>query len=172
MKKEKISEEYAAKSVIKNTLESVEENWPETYKQLHKINENFILEGEDLELGEFYLFIAVVALDSRALQNLFPNEQAERIMKYIRESLSLFEGLPIESFDDFILCFDDAIKEKEDPIGGLSAKLLQKVLGERLKKFSVSGFISPILMIQISALLVSYSGKWKLIKDNFTLIND
>jgi hypothetical protein len=178
--KKKLTEQEAAAHFVLHVMTESQNIWPETHKLLKEtFKEKFVVEDETMAAFDFAL--AAIAQSLQPINNLFPKDQAKRVEQYV------FECIDTEDYGEYakdeVRKYSEAFKEsvKTIEIGGntlevISVRLLHRMLGEKIRNFEVkiseeeAGVISPLLVMAITNVLISFAGTWKHIKDNFKLI--
>ncbi len=180
-KKRKIAELEAAVSVGVSILEEAQQAWPTIYDGFRGIlpdtlKEKFAVEDETFAVFDFAL--AIMSLETGALRNLYSPEQAERLRTFALNCIDSPEygEYAKEEIEEYTRVFEEAIKDEENPIHAVSARLLHRWLGDAIGEFEVeirgkkTGFISPVLVDLTTMCLVERSGHWKTVKDAFELV--
>ena len=128
----------------------------------------------------FDLGLAVLAMETESLVNLFPCEQASRLEMW---SLRLAAGPEYGEYAQAELReYRKAFRQHEtfesfdNPMGGLPARLLRRWLGARIDKFEVdldgirTGHVSTIYRHYVMALLLPLVGRWKRLRDAYAIV--
>jgi hypothetical protein len=92
-----MGEAETARLFVYTIMRQVRESWPGVLPQLTKLGSSeSALARLDEEPAQWELILAAIALDLGALKNLFPEEQArrllERCMEYFRKTLATTPG--------------------------------------------------------------------------------
>jgi hypothetical protein len=166
-----ITESAAAGQFGRLVLTSVQDSWPKISKVLiDSHREKFVfINGVGAKLDFAF---AVIALELEAVSNLFSAEQKGRIYSWVLKGLDEPEWGEYSKREimEYQKAFEKNILKGENPLDGISARLLRKWLGNGIKNFEVHGLIAPLLIIQVSSLLVPFVRFWKTIKDNYDLV--
>lgn len=169
-------EAEAAQLFVYTMIRQVRESWPSVLPRLRELDTSKpALALLDEEVAQWELVLAAMALDLGALKNLFPEEQARRLLDLC------LSNVPVKIRDHAT----DAVKEynvryDEDAARGLNPTL---AMGEILYgRWRLAGnayvpgelFIAPgqILAGALGVLITSYLGVWKRIQTNFVLERD
>lgn len=177
--KRKVTERKATTHVVLHILDETQKLWPQIHESLKSIfKENFIVQNQDT--APFDLALASIAFDMQAVKNLFTTEQASRIEQYILEAVNSDEWgeYATSEIKAYSEKFQKDVKENNDPLGSIPARLLQRWLGENINKFTVkidgkdTGVINPFLLMTIQGQLMTFVGNWKKIKDKFNLVEN
>jgi hypothetical protein len=153
-------------------MSRIQRDWPAIYDALRKSRGPEFQLYDDRMAG-FDLFLAVIALDTRALWNLFPSEQAARLYRWVircNDSPEYGEYVATE-LAAYAHAWDDALATRgaREALDAITARLLHRWLGSRIRAFEPevdgrrTGFIEPLLVMEVSAILAGYIGVWKAI---------
>lgn len=173
--KKRLTEPEAASFFVQNITKEVQKTWPDIYHSLIKFEGKFVVENENKAV--FDLVLAAIAQDLQSVKNLFPKDQADRIEKWI------FKCIDTEEYGEYAVNevkkygerFQEEIQNIEaggDPLSAIPGRLLQRWLGRNIHNFTVkeTGIVSPLLLMMVQAIVNSFIGIWKTIKDNFKLV--
>ena len=175
--KKKITEKQASASFVLSMVEKTRDAWPTVYENLSdSYGDKFII--EDQRMATFDLALAALAQEIQAFKNLFPKEQSERLRKWVLACIDSpeygeYAKSEVEEYDE---SFQQSFKNIENPLDAVSARLLHRWLGENVKNFDVeidgkkTGIIDPLLVMQVTNILITFTGTWKMIKENLRLI--
>lgn len=178
--KKKITEQDAALQFGLYAIKGAQDVWPNFHKTLKEtFKEDFIVENENM--AAFDLALAVIALDLQALKNLFPQDQAERIERWVlicidTEDTGEYAVYEVKKYSEIFQKNIQNISIDGDPMSAIPGRLLQRWLGKNLQNFDVeiggkkTGFINPILLSMVSMMLLDFSFNWKRLKDNFKIV--
>ena len=176
MSKIKLTEESAARQFVTVKLQEGKDFWAINYVALRDaFGEKFII--KDQSIGNIDLFLAKMALITASLNNLFPPKQAERIRNWILKVLDNTEYSEycrheIESYEKV---YNNSVKLAENPVNAIATRLLYKWLGGYISDFDFefcgqkTGTIGPLQRSLLTMIITEGAG-WKMIKDNFDLI--
>ncbi|MGD0352926.1 MAG: hypothetical protein ABSB38_05475 [Dehalococcoidia bacterium] len=174
--KKEITEEEASRQFVLAKLQEGNEWWQQTYAGLKDtFGEKFIIQDENM--GIFDLLLAKIALHINSLRNLFPSAQSKRIRGHILKYVTSLEhaDYTINEMQEYERVYNESVRLTENPIDAIAARLLRKWLGERIVDFEFeffdkkTGAISPMLLFFVDNIVTEGSG-WKIIKDNFNII--
>lgn len=180
--KRKINEQKAAAQFVLSVVEKTRDAWPTIYEDLkNSYKERFII--EDQTTAVFDLALAVLGQEIQALRNLFPNDQSERLRKWVFACIDSpeygeYAKSEVEGYDESFQRSARNIEQGENPLDAIPTRLLHRWLGENIKNFDVeiggkkTGIIDPLLIMQVTNILLAFTGTWKMIKENFRLIED
>jgi hypothetical protein len=179
--KEKLTERKAALLFIDSILKNVENSWPATSRTLKVSFEGrWNIQDEGATMFDFVL--AATAQDLQAVRNLFPSYQAERIERFVMNTLSGIEGwgdYAANEVGEYGAKFQGEIHTLStggDPFSAIPARLLHRWLGE---DFHVcegvisgkrTGCIDVFLLSTVTLLVGQYVGMWKSIKDTYKIV--
>lgn len=184
--KKKLTEQEAALHFVGYIMNEASSVWPTILEDLKNSFEGqFVLERE--KMANFDLVLAAIALDLQAIKNLFPNNQAERIEKWVYEFFNpLYWGeYAVEEIKKYGKEFQEHTPNMyvgTNPLSAVSARLLHRWLGENIHNFEIDmgGFsndektsivsINPQLQMMVDSSLIGFIGTWKRLKDKFKLI--
>ncbi len=177
--KEKTTEQLASAHVVTAVMETVQNLWPRLYSELRD-NCGHEFEVDDEMMARFDLALAAIALDAQALKNLFPKEQAARLFRWLLRAVDSPEygAYAKQEIHEYQQAFETGVENIdgcEDPLSSIAARLLHRWLGKGLRSFEVktaeegSGFINPMLIMHVQSILLSFSGGWKRISNDFKL---
>lgn len=184
--KKKLTEQEAALNFVGYIMNEASSIWPTIHEDLKNSFEGqFVLERE--KMANFDLALAAIALDLQAIKNLFPNNQAERIEKWVYECFNPLDWgeYAVEEIKKYGKEFQEHTPNMyvgTNPLSAVSARLLHRWLGENIHNFEIDmgGFsndektgivsISPQLQMIVDSSLIGFIGTWKRLKDKFKLI--
>lgn len=176
MSKTKLTEESAARQFVSVKLQEGIDSWATNYAALREsFGEKFLI--KDQNIGNIDLFLSKIALHTASLNNVFPTKQAERIRKWILKVLdnteySEYSRHEIESYEKI---YNDSVKLGEDPVYAIATRLLYKWLWGYVSDLDFefcgqkTGTIGPLQRLLLTMIITEGAG-WKIIKDNFDLI--
>jgi hypothetical protein len=125
-------------------------------------------------MGRFDFALAGLATHSRAIRNLFPKDQADRLEVAILKIIDSPEHGEyavgeIRAYHKTML--DEEGGDPRDVIAAASVRLLRKWLGDGMRKLvDPSGIVSPLaVMVVMSAILDLGGMYWKTIKERAAL---
>lgn len=174
--KKKITEEEASRQFVLAKVQEGKKFWTMTYSTLKdQFGEKAIIQNEDM--GVLDLFLAKIALHIQSLKNLFPSEQASRIHKYMLKYVNSPEygDYAMSEIMEYDRIYNESIKSEENPVDAVAARLLRRWFGANITDFDVelgnkkTGIISPLLVMFATMVITEGSG-WKIIKDNFNIV--
>lgn len=183
--KKTMTEQEAIGRFMLEILQGIQGNWQAIYSSLRELfGPDFVLEDEPMAMFDFAL--ATIALNIRPIQNLFQKTQAERLKNKIIEHLRQMNKDSMEGYAlEEVIAYEKAleinpvrIKLGENPLDGISTRLLSRWLGEGIEKHEVvlggkkTGYISPLLLMAVAEKLVGFLGFWKAVRENFDLIEE
>jgi len=178
--KRKISEQEAAAQFVLSVVEKTRDAWPTIHEDLKdSYKDRFIIEDERMAI--FDLVLAVIGQEIQGLRNLFQKDQSERLRKWVLACIDSpeygeYAKSEIKEYDESFQRSVRNIERGENPLDVIPARLLHRCLGENIKNFYVeigskkTGIIDPLLVIQVTNILVAFTGTWKMIKENFKLV--
>jgi len=178
--KKKLTEQEAAAQFVLYIMKEAQAAWPSLYKSLNDtFKKKFIVEDETM--AAFDLALAALAQDLRAVKNLFPKDQAERIEKWVYQCIDTedwgeYAVEEVKKYGEKFQIDIQNINVGGDPLSAIPARLVQRWLGQNVHNFVVemnggkAGIISPVLLMMVTGTLTTFIGTWKRIKDNFKLI--
>ncbi len=178
--KKKLTEQEAAAAFVSNIIQAAQAAWPQIYDDLKDaFGEKFVVEDE--AMADFDLFLAAIAQDLQVVRNLFPNDQAERINKWVYQFLNVgdwgeYAVQEVNKYGEQFEIHKQNIDAGGDPTSAIPARLAQRWLGQNIQYFDVeinqqkTGIISPLLLMSVGIVLTDFLGTWKRIKDNYKLI--
>jgi hypothetical protein len=178
--KKKLTEQEAASHFVLYIIKEAQNAWPTIHKNFKdSFREKFIVEDE--KMAVFDLALAAIALDLQAVKNLFPKDQAVRIEKWVLKCIDTedwgeYAVDEVKKYGEKFQKYIQNISAGGDPLSAISARLLQRWLGNNIKNFDVeingnkTGIISPILLIEVSSIFTYLHGNWKRLKDNFRVV--
>lgn len=174
-----LTEQYAAPMVIQETLRDVEAAWPGIYRSLQEeFGTEFIVYDE--RLAGFDLAITVIALNSQAIANVFPPDVAERTLAWTRRVLDSPEWgeYVLHELDAYTDAFQRGLEapDPRDSMAAIAGRLLHRWLQERVCRFESvwagerTGFLDPFLMTRVLVVLVSFTGRWKRLAQEYVIV--
>ena len=159
-----ISEEEAAAQFVIAMLTGVRENWTKitgSFRTLMHKSEKLDSPWAQLEFG-----IATMSTQLRALANLFPAEQAERIRGYVLNCLSSAEAgeAALEALEAYDGAWDDSIEAGEPPFGAVAVRLCHRLKFGPSDIATVGEFMDPMFLMALGgAITTTFSGWWKIL---------
>jgi hypothetical protein len=164
--KKKLTEKDAAHLFVSTAFSQGGQAWPEILRGLRglRIDNDALRQAENANSAPFMLGVAILALDLRALENLFPLDQAERLDDLTRQVLT-----ELDPEGDLTKAVDGAKSDfglwlEAGPAGlhqiGYS---LSDLLGLGIPR-------NPIVGAVLAQNLISCCGKWKAIRDQYRLV--
>lgn len=177
----KISERTAVASTVPAYFSLIEKHWPALKK---KLLEQLGAAGEGRlvfhvpSMAPIDLVLALIALDLQALPNIFPSDQAKRIHDhvltfmetqtkegtYAREEVELYEEEWKKSLADSTFL---------RPWDAIAVRLLQRWLyGKEVIEVLDQKFVSPLLIMAVSEMLLKLSGAWEMLTQHCTVVLD
>ena len=182
--KKTITEQEAASLFILYLTKEAQDGWPTIKRSLEdSFKERFIVKEEDM-VASYDLALAAIAQDLQALKNLFPEDQAERIEKWVYKCLGNLEDWGEYSVDEvkkysnaFQKCLNN-IQRYGNPINTIPVLLLYKWLGKNIDNIEVeingrkTGYFDPLIVAMVTNILVKFAGIWKkvIITDDVELV--
>lgn len=171
--KTKVKESEAVRQYFATTAAVVRERWPVFEEKL-----SFVA-GKELpiknkEWAQYELLLAAVALEIKAINNLFDNSQAKRIEEQIKSFLEETETAEYAAalIPDYLRVFDKAVERAENPIDAVCFVVFNAWFEDGVKDFiDKEGYFSPLMTLQLSEiLLVNFAGAWKKLSTEFQLV--
>lgn len=173
-----MTDEEAAILFTTSLLERVREAWPSMYKQLRaKYGKDFHVDNE--VMAGFDLFLAALALDTRALKNLFLAEEALSLYRWVLRLIKSpeFGDYGVGEVTEYVSSFERTIEgpDPRDAQSVIPARLLHRWLGPRIKSFEMeangkkTGFLDPLLVADVTGLLLTFVGTWKSIAADYQI---
>lgn len=170
IKKHRISEVDAVKSFLINTIEQVQSGCESTAKELSQL----LSKDETVCCGDKFCFemvLAIIAIESAAIDNLFQDNQKNRILSLMFETLSRSDGVGQYSCNkvkEYRLFFKD-VNKGQDPLLAVSSSLLGTVIVNHNSEIKTATS-SPLLVTVWSSMLcefITYS--WKRILESYDI---
>ncbi|MDQ7839184.1 MAG: hypothetical protein RDU59_11920 [Thermodesulfobacteriota bacterium] len=178
--KKKLTEQETASHFVLYIMKEAQDAWPTIYKSLKdSFKEKIVVEDE--KMAAFDLALAAIAQDLQAVKNLFPQDQAERIEKWVLKCIDTEDWgeYAVDEVKQYGEKFQKDIQKINaggDPLSAIPARLLHRWLGKNIQNFDVemngekTGIINPVLLMMVSGTLSAFLGSWKRLKDNFKII--
>lgn len=175
-----LTEQEAASYFVLSMTKEVQDGWPNFYSMLKDFfKDNFELENE--EMAVYDLVLASIAMDLQAVNNLFPKDQAGRIETWIMkcidiEDLGQYAIGEVKKYGERFQRGIIDMPSGDDPISEITARLLQRWLGQNIQRFYVemngkkTTIISPVLISTVNTMLANLAGKWKRLKEDFEIV--
>ncbi len=182
-KKTKTTEQEAARAYLSFIFAETEKAWPNLYEDLKagvmlELLNTLERPGfavEDERQAMYDLALAVIAVNTQALKNLFPEKDARRICQSVLRLLDV-PGLNSYATDE-LARYGEAF-ESADNISAVAERLLHRWLGKNISNYQVvvdgkeSGIPSPLVIqyvsVMITPLCISWS--WKTFRDNYAIV--
>jgi len=178
--KKKLTEQEAASQIVLYITNEAQETWPIIHKNLEdSFKEKFIVEDE--KMASFDLALAAIAQDLQAVKNLFAQDQAERIEKWVLKCIDTkdwgeYATNEVKKYGEKFQKEIQNINIGGDPLSAIPARLLHRWLGKNIQNFEVemsnkkTGIINPVLLLMVTSILANFHGKWKKLKENFKIV--
>ncbi len=174
-KKLTFTEKEAAGHFVRYITEKVQNEWHGIKNSLINFEKGFVFENE--HMAAFDLALAAIAQELQALRNLYPQDQADRIEKWVLTFIDAGEigEYAVNEVKKYGENFQKEIQNIEtggDPLSAIPGRLLQRWLGGNIHNFKVkgTGIVNPVLLMMVQAILNDFVGIWKATKDNFKII--
>ena len=87
--KKKITEQEIATSFVLFSFRGARDHWPKVKKNIQKSFEKISFEDE--RKAQLDLALAIIAQEMQAVENLFPEKQAERINRWVIQIINMQE---------------------------------------------------------------------------------
>lgn len=172
--KKKLTEQEAASLFILYLTKEAQDAWPTIKKNLEDaFSERFIVTEEDM-VASYDLALAAMSQDLQALKNLFPEDQARRLEKWVLKLLGelddwgKYADSEVNKYSNaFQKCLDN-IELYGNPINVIPILLLHKWLGSNIDNIEVkkdgkkTGYFNPMIVGMVTGILVrEFAGTWK-----------
>jgi hypothetical protein len=154
--------------------------WPSIYKSLKDtFKEKFVLVNP--KMAALNLALAAIAQEMQAMKKFHSKEQLERIEKllYLFIATQEFGTYAINEIKHYGDYFKEMIRDRktsEEIIIAIPSRLVHRWLGENISNFAISinkkEGLSPMLIMSVTSVLTAFLGSWKLICENFVLVDD
>lgn len=172
-----ISETHAPELFFSLMTHRVFEEWPKLISKLKEINKGNkagdIFDHIDEEGAKIELLLAAMALDFRALRNLFSKEQAQRLYGRCIESIPQQEarGYAESTFEEYISRFDEDVKSGLDPLPAVGDIIYGRLGLGGDAYIPDEFFIAPNqeVALMLAQCALSCVGVWKQIRTNFIM---
>jgi hypothetical protein len=175
-----ISETHAAELFFSIITHHVFEEWPKVISQLREVNkENLsedILDHIDEEGAKIELLLAAMALDLRAMRNLFPKVQAQRLYVLSIESFPQQEVRDYAecTFEEYISRFDEDVKSGLNPLPAVGDIIYGRWGLAGTAYVPGEFFIAPkpVVALLLAQCAISFVGVWKQIQTNYIMAGE
>jgi len=172
--KKQIPEEKAASIFVKSVFYGIEKDWHDISSQLkHILGDSLILD----DLSQFYLSIAVIAIQMQTLPGLLQKEQASRMrMNILAEVSSLNRGMGsgtdlVEIILNHEKAWQKAIINNEQPQIGIGEILFDQFNCNKTLSFEGTSYRNPFV-VDLLGMAPMAGCWWKEFLDRHKLIND
>ena len=160
--KRSIAEHRAAASFVTDTIENAERAWPSVVEQLKS---SFQLDIADLASDNWAMFefgLAVLAIESQAIANLMPSEQATRILSWVVRYLDgpELEGAGKESFKAYGEAWTKAVEEADIPFTAVASVLCDRLEFDATVDAGTIVFKNPLVLTALGGAIVTTGGGW------------
>jgi len=154
--KDKLKESDAAKGFVSYIAEHFQNDWKETANKLKTIFPSGDLIFNDGRTPTEFFF-AVVAVQTQALHNLLPTDQANRIREYIIEGISHPElgEYPRQVIQEYQIAWNRSLQRHENPSIAIADVLWGKIAGD-----STDSINGPLHLTILSSTIVNFCGFW------------
>lgn len=173
--KKKISEKAAARLFVQMAVEYSQEYWPKfaaEWCQIFPEQEQALFNPE----AQFEFSIAVISMQLQALPNLFPADQAERLLQYVFEGFLMVNDGPYicESIKEYLKASQhpQAPEKLEYPGTEIASFLFDRLGFHRMNDFMFSGIKSPLILTALTEKLVRCGPVWKILVQKHKIIQD
>ncbi|GAE25854.1 hypothetical protein JCM9140_1875 [Halalkalibacter wakoensis JCM 9140] len=164
--KKKISQQDAAILLFQTLHDGIRKNITSDLELLHEyfsLPQNLSSNEEDLI--RYDIFIAALALETQAIINLSP--QDKNVINCLKDYILKNAGTEVNDYiRSYINIYYSYSKKGENPVSAVAQALYIKIKGRVNSNIKE---IDPITTTVIESLLVSKSGTWKTIKNNFKI---
>ncbi|KAA8748205.1 hypothetical protein [Paenibacillus sp. UASWS1643] len=157
-----ISSQEAVGIVIKAVTDDLPLKWAHVQSEI--IGYNAIFKEVPEEWAQFEFLLASLGLDLLALYNLYPKEQAIKMHEQVLSLIGQMEEIGENSataVHDYYLVASDAISKTENPLDYVASFLCHRL--------DMTEDIGPIALTGIMEGITQFAGKWRWIKQNFTI---
>ena len=169
----------AAATVVNGALRDVEAAWPGIYQSLQdEFGADFVVHDE--RLAGFDLAIAVIAMDSQAITNLFPPDQGQRLRAWTRRCLNSPEWgeYALRELDSYTDEFQRGLEapDPRDAVPAIAGRLLHRWLEEEVRRFESvvggerTGFLGPLLLTRVFGIIASFVGRWSSLAQEYVIV--
>ncbi|MGE7828522.1 hypothetical protein [Paenibacillus sp. NPDC093718] len=157
-----ISSETAVGFVFKAAMDDLPLKWEHVKSEI--IDYDVIFKDVPEEWAQFEFILASLGLDLLALYNLYSKEQAtemhEQVLELVRQMEEIGENSST-AIHDYYLVASDAVSNTENPLEYAASFLCHRL--------DLAEDIGPIALTGIMAGITQFAGKWRWIKQNFTI---
>lgn len=160
--RKKLTEQEAAAAFVKSILKLSDEVWPGFVQSMERVfgDDTSRIQNDAWASLEFGL--AALAVQSAALPNLVPPEQAARIESYIEGFLQTpdLEDRALRGFRDYREAWTSAITASEMPFSAVASVLYDRLDLHSTVESAGQTFKSPTLLIVLSDAVTRCGGGW------------
>jgi hypothetical protein len=171
-----MGEAEAARLFVYTMMRQVRESWPGVLSELKKLDSSeSALARLDEEPAQWELVLAAMALDLGAMKNLFPEEQAhrllERCIEYFPEDTRNYARNAVEEYNSR---YDEDATRGLNPAPAMGEILYGRwgLAGEDYVPAELFIASDQILAGALAVVISSYLGVWKRIRTNFVVEGD
>lgn len=178
--KKKVTELDASLAFTQHIMNTAYAQWSDIYAGLQEAHGGkFIVNDETF--APFDLCLAEIALQMEALQNLYPQDQADRLRRHVLNIMNSPEygEYCAQEIEAYRGAWHEALNSSEplDVTHAIPARLLHRWLGSRLREFAAqvkgqpSDIISPLLVTHVMTIVMGFLPTfWKGFKEQFELV--
>ena len=167
--RKKIPEADVAATFVRSAAEIVENAWPTIVSSAPSLSAS-LTSNDD---AKFDFFLALVAFEAQAITNLFPAEQAERLLAWTMKALDA------PDVGEYALAEVWAYRQAArgaDPMSvldGIPTRWLRGII-DKSHTFEAGGakLVDPLLVMQVTALFVGLTGFWNRVQKDWKLVPD
>ena len=177
--KKKITEQEVAASFVLFSFRGARDYWPKVKKNIQKGFQKISFNDE--RKAQLDLALAIIAQEMQAVENLFPQEQAERINRWVLNIINTKE----DGEYSYKTTFRYYVKFKKelgnissggDPLSVIPGLLLENWLGQDIRNYTLkikdrqTDILDPLLLSVASGVLSCFLGYFKGIKEQYKIV--
>ena len=168
--KKKVAEHQAAGAFVVGVLQHARGAWPMVVEQ-HKAllaKKGDVLADDAWAAFEFA--VAVLVVESQAIANVLPADQAERVVSFVLRSIDSpdLKGQGSEAFGQYSDAWTGALEDNEMPFNAVAAVLYDRLELDAQTQIGEQAFKDPLIIMALGAAVVSTGGGWwkRFLNDN------
>lgn len=157
-----LTEREAAARFVKDILSLGEQNWPNVVDQLARAIGADASRVRDDPAVSFEFAAASLAVESAAISNLLPEDQARRVLAFVIEFLDLpqLQGRAMRAFEHYFSIWHASLQTRDMPFAAVAAAFCSRVHIKQVKDCSVSEAQSPLLLLALGDAITRNGGAW------------
>jgi hypothetical protein len=158
----KISERLAAAVFVKDIMRVAGESWPAVVDAYYRVLGSDIPRLRADHNAPFEFGIACLAVQTAAVPNLFPPEQARRLIDHILGILNPpeYQGDAFQAFQAYFGAWHDALRRTEMPLTAVASMLYDRLHLNVTTESQGKIYKNPVTLLALEDSVVRCGGGW------------